>query len=63
MNRHAETIVKLLQRRITTAESEAHLAESFERRHPESTCAKMRTDIAKACLGEYRTALEWIETK
>jgi hypothetical protein len=63
MNRHAETIVKLLQRRITTAESEANLAESFELRHPESGTATLRTSIAKACLGEYRTALEWIETK
>lgn len=63
MNRHAETIVKLLQRRITTAESEANLAESFERRHPESTCSILRTSIAKACLGEYRAALKWVETK
>jgi hypothetical protein len=63
MNRHAETIIKLLKVRIQTAESEVKLAESFEHHHPESTCSILRTSIAKARLGEYRTALEWIETK
>lgn len=63
MNRHAKTIIKLLQRRITTAESEANLAESFEHEHPESTCATLRTSIARECLEKYQNALEWMKTK
>lgn len=61
MNEHAETIIRLLQVRITNAESEAHCSDSFVRRHRESTCATMRAIIAKDHLEKYRAALEWLE--